>query len=351
MKKRICTCFLLFFTFFVFSQQSVFVKSSEIGNGILCKRAGECFVLTPLHVVEESMGEMIVFNENKVKTIAEIEGEYDSDLSILNMVKNPNLYCEELIISDYYSKAVNNLSSGTIEYLDESGVFNIIHVNITYKDNIGFTIIPQEGNTTFSKGMSGSSFYFNYKGEKILAGMLMSIEEGFTEAFVLQIDDIMRTLAPFFEIKTGDSSVRIGPKKMGVMLLNEGQKESMITNQLVTEFNQEKKYKAYSKFSESKHIEGVFEDIIMGNSDVIIPNKLKKELDEIFIGNITFTMDTNRKNMFNVDANFNGGVYSTENFNLINSIIVSGKGLGFDELGAKKQAMKSLFNNIKNKFE
>ena len=351
MKKAVCTSFLLFFTFFVFSQQSVFVKSSEIGNGILCERAGECFVITPLHVVEDTMGEMIVFNESKVKSIAKIEGEYDSDLAILSMVKNPNLSCTQLIISDYYSKSVNNLSSGTVEYLDESGVFNIIHVNITYKDNIGFTIIPQSGNTTFSKGMSGSSFYFNYKGEKVLAGMLMSIEEGFVEAFVLQIDDVMRVLSPFFEIKTGDSPVRNGPKKIGVMLLKDGKKESIITNQLVTGFNQEKTYKAFSKFPESKHIEEVFDDIILGSSDVMIPSKLSQELDEIFIGNITFTMNTNRKNMYNVYADFNGGVYSTKNFNLINSIIVSGKGLDFDESNAKKQAMKSLKNNIKNQFK
>ena len=351
MKKQIFILLLSFSSSFVFSQLSVFVKSSEIGNGILCQRGGECFVITPLHVVINSMGEMIIFNEDKIKTTAEIEGEYDSDLAILNTVKNSNLSCKELVVSDYFLKALDNQSSGTVEYLDETGVYNVIHVNITHKDNIGFTIIPQSGNSSFTKGMSGSSFYFNYKGEKILAGMLMSIEEGFVEAFVLQIDDIIRVLSPFFEIRSDNPLDRNGPIKLGIMILNEGLKEQVISNQLVSSFNRNNQYRAYSKFSESEYIADVFEDIILGSNDVVIPSKLRKELDEIFVGNITFTIETNSKNMYIVYANFNGGLYSTQNFNLLNAIVRNGKGLGFDEISAKKIAIKSLLSNLKNQFK
>jgi hypothetical protein len=351
MKQQILGYFFLCFPLFCFGQETVFVKSNEIGNGIVFERAGECFVITPSHVVSESVGDILIKNKNKVNVIATLDGIYASDLAILRISKSSNSICANWEVSEQFNIAVDNISNGTIEYLDEFGISNMVHVNITSKDKTSFIIIPQNANINFRKGMSGSSFYINYKGEKILAGMLMSMEDDSMHAFVYQIDDILRTLAHFIEVRTKVAVNNNAPKRIGIMLLIDNVKNSNINNQLVNSLNQGRLYRASSEFSKSKNVLEEFNNIVDGRDQILIPNKLKQELDQLFLGTITYAREKNRKNMHIVHANLKGGIYSTTNFNLINAFSLTGKGLGFNELSAEKQALKSLLNNLKNQFK
>ena len=350
MRGQLSVCLLLLFPFLTFAQETVFIKSNEIGNGIICERAGECFVITPDHVVSESVSDILVSNANRINSTANLIEAYETDLAILRISKSSNAICENWDISDQFNKAIDNMSTGFIEYLDEFGISNMVHVNITSKDQTSFIIIPQNANIGFRKGMSGSSFYINYQGEKILAGMLMSMEDDSKQAFVYQIDDIMRTLAPFFDIKRQVETSYSGPKRLGVMLLKDHDRYVDMNNQLVANINKGTSYKAYSKFSENDYVAKEFDNIVLGRSDLVIPNKLRKELDQLFLGNVTFDSETNRKNMYVVHARLNASLYLTSNLNLMDSYSFMGKGIGFDEKSAEKQAIKSLLTNIENQF-
>lgn len=352
MKKQCCVSFLLFYAFFLFSQETVFIESNEIGNGIICMRAGECVVITPNHVVFDSGGdEILISDKNKVNTTAHLIQAFSSDLAILKISKEKDFVCKDWEISSQFKNALDDVSTGFVEYLDESGISNLVHVNITSKDETSFIIMPQNANIGLQKGMSGSSFYINYKGEKILAGMLMSMEEDSVQAFVLQIDDIMRLSSPFFDVKRQGSTTYNGPKRIGIMLFKDRDRFVEINNQLAANINKGTAYRAYSKFLENDYIENKFDNIVLGQSDLIVPEKLQKELDELLLGDITFEREKNRKNMFIVRARLNASMYLTSNLSLIDSFVFMGKGLGFDEKSAEKQALKSLLTNIENQFK
>ncbi|MDO5969645.1 hypothetical protein Q4Q35_07485 [Flavivirga aquimarina] len=351
MKQQLCAPLLFFFSCFLFAQETVFVKSTEIGNGIICERAGECFVITPAHVVSESVSDILVRSANRINNTANLIDAYEADLAILGITKSSSTTCKSWDISDQFDRAIDNVSSGFVEYLDEFGASNMVHVNITSKDQTSFIIIPQNANIGFRKGMSGSSFYINYQGEKILAGMLMSMEDDSKQAFVYQIDDIMRTLASFFDVKRQVETTYNGPKRLGVMLLKDNNRYVEVNNKLVTNINKGTSYKAYDKFAENDYVEKEFDNIVLGRSDLVIPSKLRKELDQLFLGNVIFETETNRKNMHTVYVRLNASLYLTNNLNVIDSYSFMGKGLGFDEKTAEKQAIKSLLTNMENQFK
>jgi len=333
------------------SQEIVFLEGNEVGNGILQSRLGECFVITPNHVVDNGAGDILVKGMNNVNSKAKYISPYPLDLAILRVNKGHNFNCENWEISEYYESALKNVSNGYVKYLDEYGIENLIHVNIISKDEFGFWIIPQDPNFNFFKGMSGSSFYIDYNNHKILAGMLMRLGENSKEAFVYQMDDILRTLSPFFEVKTKKRTSEKSFKNLGVLITQDSDKNSSLTNDLVSNLNQLKTYKAVSKFTKNDYIEKTIDDILSGDSGIVVPGSIKKALDELLLGNVTLIKKTNGKNMHVIHANFTGGTYDTENFNLIKSISISGKGLGFDESSAEAQAIKSLIANLKNQMK
>lgn len=350
MKKQFLILVLLFSSSIVFPQQPVFVKSNEIGNGILVNRAGECFVITPEHVVFETSSDILIKTKDKVNLSARLLEAYDSDLAILRLKNSKDFSCNSFHVSAFLDKAIENQSTGTVEYLDDNQINHIIHVSITSKDVSSFSIIPQSQNIGFRKGMSGSSFYINFKDKKVLAGMLMSMEEDSKHAYVMQIDDVMRTLSPFFDIKT-KTLKRTGKKNIGVMIFRDNEKDEQMNYSFVNKINESKSYKAYDNFTESLYVNEIFDDITSGRSDLVIPDKLKSEIDELFMGNISFAYKSNRKSMYTVSISFTGGLYSTSNFEIKSEIIIQGKGVAIDKLIAEKLAVNSLISNLKTQFK
>ena len=351
MRKYLLGLVLLFSTLISIGQEKVFLQNGEIGNGLIRERAGECIIITPNHVVSNAFGEISVTNKNKIKTEANFIQSYPLDLALLRLSDKVTLDCKYWEVSNFFNEALDKVSTGFVEYLDEFGYANVIHVNIIARTATDFIIIPQKSNISFVKGMSGSTFYIEYAGEKIVAGMLMSLEEDSEQAYVLQIDDILRTLSPFFDIQRDVHVDENAPKKIGVLLIKNDIMDSDMSKKLVASINIGALYSASYKFSKNDYIKDNLDDILSGTHDLVIPNSIQIELDQLLLGNITFEREINRKKMHSIHATFNGGVYETSNLNLVRAINSTGKGVGFDETSSENQALKSLLTNLKNQFK
>ncbi len=338
--NRILLLILLFLSQIAFPQETVFVKGKEKGNGILIERSGECFVISPHHVVYEFMGDIMISDKNRVESTGKLIEIFEPDLAIIRIVSGGSQNCASLKVTEDFNNILSNSSSGFIEYRDAFGIANLFHVNITSKDQLSFAVKPQKENEELQKGMSGSSFYINFKGEKVLMGMLMSIEEDLKTGYIYQIDDILRSSSPFFD------AGKIAKKNIGVLIQNNNKNFVKVTNGFVEELNK-KNFIAYSNLPNTDFIYNEFNTIFLGKIDKAVPSEIKNTLDELILGKVTFHRSNNQYDMFVVRISLEANLYSTKDFSFVKSLDVNSKGINYDEKLAESQAIESLINNFK----
>lgn len=336
---------LAFFAFALFcnAQEPIFVNAGEIGNGIGFERFGESFILTPAHVVDTSVGSILLSDSRKANSEATLLETYANDIAILRVEEPKSVYLP-LVLSETYNDAISNASSGFVSYLDDVGIVNYIHVNITSKDQSSFTVTPQSPKHTFKKGMSGSPFYVMHNGVKTLSGMLMSIEEGAIDGFIFQLDDIITTVDSFIKNTQKKDVV-----KLGVLIHVESAELLPIINRINSEIKDIDGYTMVSRLPERKFIDKNFDKILSSAFTQTIPNKLKNTIHQFLLGKIALEYDTNEKGMNLVYISFEGGLYASEDASLIKSINIQTKGLGYKKNAAKEQAIKSILTKIKNR--
>ena len=200
MKKNLLYVLLLCFVNIsaLFSQNSVYIQSSEFGRGILKSRPGECFVIAPLHVVEKSSGDISIVGKNNVLSTGEFIQGFSSDLAVIRINGGGTQECEGWTVPSNFSEIVNNSDEGFLELRNNNGSSKLMQVFFTEKDGEIITIEPKKNNQSFSKGMSGSSLFTKVDGKKIYLGMLQQIDMESGEGYVFQADDMERVLGGFF---------------------------------------------------------------------------------------------------------------------------------------------------------
>ncbi|MAB49420.1 MAG: hypothetical protein CMC05_12395 [Flavobacteriaceae bacterium] len=337
----------LFFILYVFSfpfkgfaQEPLYVDGSEVGNGIGFNRLGESFVITPAHVVDGTTKSILITDEMKSISKAKLVESYSNDIAILRVQNKDNSYLP-LKLDEKFESGISNASAGFVAYIDPLGIINYIHVSITSKDASSFTITPKIESQTFKKGMSGSPFYIMYDDTKVLAGLLMSIEENLSEALVFQFDDIIASVSSFTTIK----SVR--KQRVGIFWNTNNDECLAILNQVTTAIKGLDDYLIIDRVPARKYLDSNYELIRNGSQISNIPKKLSDKLDLVLFGNIEITQTTNSKKMPIVNLDFEGALYKSQDFSLEDSISISSKGLGYNLDSAKKQAIKELIKKIK----
>ncbi|WP_405570174.1 hypothetical protein [Winogradskyella sp. Asnod2-B02-A] len=322
------------------------MHASEIGNGIGFDRLGESFVLTPAHVVDTSIDDIVLSDNRKSNSHATLLETYTNDIAILRVKENnKKSKYQTLKLAKVYKEAIANASSGFVAYLDGLGIVNYIHVNITSKDQSSFTVTPQSNHHTFKKGMSGSPFYIMHNSKKILAGMLMSIEEGSVDGFIYQWDDIITTVASFIEEDIEKKIV-----KLGLKISVDNSDDLSIVNRVKSTLKTVNDYTLLNRLPDPKFIDKHLEGIINGNFFDDMSTKIQNGTDQLLLGKLSVSYDSNEKNMQLVYITFEGGLYLSEDSSLIKSMSITTKGLGFKRASAKEQAIKSILTKIKNQF-
>lgn len=343
MNRFFCLMTFCFVTTLGYAQDPIFVNASEMGNGIGFERFGESFLLTPAHVVESSVGDIVLSNKRKTNFKASLLETYSNDIAILRLQQSKTGFTQ-LKLPKFFDEAITNASSGFVAYLDALGIINYVHVTITSKDQSSFTVIPKSETDTFKKGMSGSPFYVMYNGVKTLVGMLMSIEEDAVNGFVYQLDDIVTSIASFLEDKTKNVI------KLGVLIEADQSEHLSIANRIISNLNKKEGYTIVNPLIEQKFVDQNFNAIRLGTYRDKVPFALQNEVDALLVGYISVIYDTNSRDMDIVYVNFEGGLYSSTDTSVIKAISLNTKGLNYNKNSSKESAIKSMLTKINNQF-
>lgn len=210
--------FLLIFFFSILflqihAQQSVYLESSEKGRGVLKSRGNECFVITPAHVVKESIKNISITGEKNVLSKGRLVQILAPDLAIIRVTEGGTQNCDSWSMPKNYFTILDNSIEGYLELVQTSGSKKRVQVFISEKDEEIITIEPKRVNQPFLKGMSGASLFTQYDGKKIFLGMLQEVDEN-GNGYVYQADDMERILGGFFGDKTTKPKKIVAAKKV-----------------------------------------------------------------------------------------------------------------------------------------
>lgn len=329
---------ILFFQYSI-AQNNLYVEAKEKGNGFFKEKNGNCYIITPYHVVSNSNGKITVLDKNRNSFYAELLEVYEPDLAVLKLHENKLVECLNSKHNEQFESILENHATGFIEYIDELGTTNIIHVKITAKDVQSIAVKPIDSNESLKKGMSGSSFYIQEGDKKILAGMLMSIEDDLKTGYIFQIDDIDRILHPFFY----ENKVR----KVGIVFKNTQPK---ISSKIITSFNNNDKIKIISNFNGKSVLISDIQNIFSGNFNKNKYSKLKNTLDNYIFIESNITQSKNQNNLFVTRINLEA-YYFKADMSLEKNITIYGKGINANKSIAENQAITSLITNFKKQIQ
>ena len=177
--------------------QVVFIEvGNEGGQGILRARGDECFLIAPLHVVENVMGSVTIKASVEAHAKAEVVVKGPGDVAILRFVGGARMSCDKWKApTDTNDMSV---STGFVRTQDFGLSGKNRTVRIAELDSEYVFVLGVNADDELAMRMSGSAFYVN--GE--LSGMLVIVKDnihGQKEGKVLQLDNIMRLTHEFFD--------------------------------------------------------------------------------------------------------------------------------------------------------
>ena len=202
------TCLLILFLapfFSVNAQSTVYVSAREVGRGILKKRSGELFVITPHHVVEGAVKDIKIVGHNFVTSQATYVSEFPADFAVLRIDGGGDQPYKEWSIEKDFDDIVANSLYGFLDYREPDGTYKINEVVINSKSAESLTITPKTTGMPLAKGWSGSSLFVYRGNTKVFLGFLMEIDG--KVGTVTRADFMMNMLGSFFkEENTTESS-------------------------------------------------------------------------------------------------------------------------------------------------
>jgi len=211
-------CLIVFFQ--IQAQESVYLETVEHGRGLLKSRSGECFVITPAHVVNESMSKISIIGNKNVLSGGNLVQELSSDLAIVRIIDGGTQNCTTWFVPKNYSDILNSTVDAYLELRENNGGSKLLQVFITEKDEETITIVPKRNTDSFVKGMSGGALFTQFEGKKIFLGMLQQMgDDG--EGYVYQADDMERILGGFFEEnKSNSSNITMSTNSLGASAIS-----------------------------------------------------------------------------------------------------------------------------------
>lgn len=224
MTKRACWAVLLTAAFVPAAavtqpiDRTVHLRAGESGVGTLRARgAGECFVITPRHVVQRAarMGEAIeVAGPAELRAEAElVTDRFSADLSILRLVNAPRrAACPAWPDIDGVNLALRRIQAGggtgTITGWSDTGPATPLEARILGVDETRFEVHPIGGGK-IRQGMSGSLVYADGRAVGILISDSTRDDSGNAVGIALRLDYVERHMEAFFHPMIPPSHARI----------------------------------------------------------------------------------------------------------------------------------------------
>lgn len=174
----------------------VFLKAAEQGQGILRSRGGECFVLTPEHVVGGASS-VAVISEFRREGSAQVEATFPGDLALLRVDPTPPMPCPGPWDSaEKLQDRLASSSEATLESRNEDGSLQRRFVRVTSHDSRYITVRPTVAADALFRGLSGS--LLRIAGTP--AGMLLRVDAESGEGIVLREDHLSDVVRSFFDV-------------------------------------------------------------------------------------------------------------------------------------------------------
>jgi hypothetical protein len=177
--------------------QDVFVRAGEqTGGGLLRASGGDCYVITPAHVIGSQEIDIQIIAEGGRKGSANLSEKLSDDVALLKFDDHSRTLCASEgwpQVADV-SSVLNNASNGILRGRGESGSRTQFAVSVEDYGKKYVTIVPSGTARIFSKGMSGSLLEIN----GLPIGLLVEVEPP-RRGNVLRMDRILALLSDRFK--------------------------------------------------------------------------------------------------------------------------------------------------------
>ncbi len=178
--------------------QSVYVQSNEVGQGVLREYQGDCYVITPAHVVKGKYLSQIITSKREQVTGVFVTS-YDPDIAILRLEGNKDVKCDSFWPDGQsIDTRLQQLSIGKLRSVSPAGSIEFRSVKVMSADE-RFIFLELDPTDSLFKGLSGSTLLL----EPMTAGMLIEIDQQSGQGVVYRQDYLNNILQSFFKEQTG----------------------------------------------------------------------------------------------------------------------------------------------------
>lgn len=175
--------------------QSVFVRSGELGRGVLRARSGECFVITPQHVVAAGDGWAGIVGPHRIETRARHDAFYPPDIALLRIDPAQPLDCRDSWRSGReLPELLPAVTRGVLESREENGGLRRRPVTLIGHDDRTITVRAANPSDAIFQGLSGSLLRVQGRA----AGMLMQVDASTAVGIVFRQDYLHDIVGRFF---------------------------------------------------------------------------------------------------------------------------------------------------------
>lgn len=189
---------------------SAFVNSVEQGQAQLLTRLGECYAVTPAHVMgKEWYASLVGQGGGAARGDGDLLQTFGYDLAILRvtggLARNCGGALGRVAILD---KLLSGASSGSVLSINADG--SVTRRNVTLND-AGLLYVrmrPRTAQDELFQGLSGS--LLEVAGQPV--GILMSVDASTGEGKALRYDRAVETLRPFFGMSPATAATEAAPK-------------------------------------------------------------------------------------------------------------------------------------------
>ncbi|HLV18809.1 MAG TPA: hypothetical protein VKY70_15240 [Pseudomonas sp.] len=183
----------------------VLVEGLESGQGVLRARSGECFAVTPTHVVGMGLGLEVVTAE-RVRAPAELITDFGDDIAVIRVDARGRIDCgmgwpREESLDATLRDAVTQGRQGVILRVRDTGGVEAYGVRFVAVDHRHIEVMPLSDSSEAFKGMSGSQLML--QGQPV--GMVLATEAGRIRAY--RQDALNERIGRFFP-GTGSQQMR-----------------------------------------------------------------------------------------------------------------------------------------------
>lgn len=179
----------------------MFVEATDNGQGLLRERNGECFVVTPKHVVEGSH-EVTVVAEGRIEAAARLDTTFTEDVAILRVVDRGRFACgfpwDEARGLD---EVLRDAPEGVLVTTTATGAVQRRFVRIVSYAHGSIRIRPATDGDALFQTLSGGLLEIDGRA----AGVLLTVDAKSGSGTVLRMDHLSGIVRGFFDVRPADS--------------------------------------------------------------------------------------------------------------------------------------------------